>query len=291
MVGQLDRTIERRLLESVAGEELLRLFLGKTREVRLHLRADRHHLAPLLVGIGLERGDVRVGGRIGEVVFGHVGAVDHALVRQEMEILQDRQDRIAVLARERTDGMALLEVLQERAAGLGLGTKRRLRLGFLLDAVVALLELFHVRQDEFRLDHLGIAGGIDRGGLVATLLDVDDVIVFEATDDMQDRIALADVREELVAETFALGRALHKARDVGEFDGRANDLLRIVNLRQLLETGVLHLDDGGIRLDRAERIVLGGGLLLLGEGVKQGRLADVRQAHDTYGETHSLLTS
>ena len=108
---------------------------------------------------------------------------------------------------------------------------------------------------------------------------------------MQDRIALANVREELVAETFALGRALHKARDVGEFDGRADDLLRIVNLRQLLETGVLHLDDGGIRLDRAERIVLGGGLLLLGEGVKQGRLADVRQAHDTYGETHSLLTS
>jgi small GTP-binding protein len=39
--------------------------------------------------------------------------------------------------------------------------------------------------------------------------DVDDVRVLEAAQHVGDRVALADVGEELVAEAFALARALH----------------------------------------------------------------------------------
>ena len=48
--------------------------------------------------------------------------------------------------------------------------------------------------------------------------DVHDVGVLEAAHDMRDRVGLADVREELVAEALALRRARDEARDVDELD-------------------------------------------------------------------------
>ena len=84
------------------------------------------------------------------------------------------------------------------------------------------------------------------------------------------------------AETLALRGALHESRDVRELDRGADDLRGMVDRGELLETGVLDLDYGRIRLDRAERIVLGGGLLLLCERVEQCGLPDVGESYDTY---------
>ena len=47
-------------------------------------------------------------------------------------------------------------------------------------------------------------------------VDVDDVGVIEHADDLGDGLGLADVGEELVAQAFALGRALDDAGDVHE---------------------------------------------------------------------------
>ena len=55
--------------------------------------------------------------------------------------------------------------------------------------------------------------------------DVRDVVVLEAAHEMRDRVSLANVREELIAEPFALRRALDQARDVDELDDRRHDLL------------------------------------------------------------------
>ena len=172
-------------------------------------------------------------------------------------------------------------MLEERRARLGLGTERRLRLRLLADLVIVLLQLLHVRKDELRLDDLRIPDRIDRRGLVAALLDVDDVVVLEAPDDVQDRVALADVREELVAEALALRRTLHEARDVRELHGRADHLRALRHLREHVKPLVDDLHDRTVRLDRAERIVLRRRLLLLRERIEQGRLADVRQTYDT----------
>ena len=46
--------------------------------------------------------------------------------------------------------------------------------------------------------------------------------VFEAAHHLDDRVDFADVREELVAEPFALARALDQAGDVDELDRRGN---------------------------------------------------------------------
>ena len=47
--------------------------------------------------------------------------------------------------------------------------------------------------------------------------NVCDIAIFKTTQNVNDGIDLANVREELVAQPFTLGRAAHKAGDIDEF--------------------------------------------------------------------------
>ena len=55
-----------------------------------------------------------------------------------------------------------------------------------------------VGEHELGLDRLDVGDRVERAG------DVDDVLVLEAAHDLDDRVHLADVLEELVAEALAL---------------------------------------------------------------------------------------
>ena len=87
----------------------------------------------------------------------------------------------------------------------------------LLRALDALVDGLEVLEAELGVD------GADVGDRIDAALDVDDVVVLEAADDVRDRVGLADVREELVAEALALGCAAHEAGDVDEVDRRGDD--------------------------------------------------------------------
>jgi hypothetical protein len=86
---------------------------------------------------------------------------------------------------------------------------------------------------------------------------VDDVRVLEAAHDVDDGVGLADVREELVAQAFALGGAGHQAGNVHELHGGRQHALRLHDPGQLGEPGVRQFDDAHVGLDGAERVVLG----------------------------------
>ncbi len=107
---------------------------------------------------------------------------------------------------------------------------------------------------------------------------------------MRNRIDIADVRQELVAETLALRSARHESRDVDELHGRGHDLLRMHDVRELLQARIRHRHDTHVGVDRAERIVLSRDLRS-GEGVEQCRLADVRQTDDAAANWHGSLHS
>ena len=98
---------------------------------------------------------------------------------------------------------------------------------------------------------------------------MDHVRALETAHDVRDRIHLADVGEELVAETFAFGCPGDQAGDVDELDGRRDDLLRVCDCGQLLEPRIWHRHDPYVRVDGAERVVLRGDLRA-GERVEQG---------------------
>ena len=152
----------------------------------------------------------------------------------------------------------------------------------LVVAVQALLDRAHVGEAELGLDHLDVGHRVDLAR------DVDDVLVLEAAHHVDDRVGLADVGEELVAEAFALRCAGDEAGDVDEFDDRRHDLLGLDDRRPAREARVGQLDDADVRLDRAERIVLGRDAGLR-QGIEEGGLADVRQADDAAFEAHEGL--
>ena len=142
------------------------------------------------------------------------------------------------------------------------------------------LEAVEIGQHQLGFDRLGIGDRIDAP------LDMGDVAAFEAAQDVDDRVDLADVGEELVAEPFALGGAADEAGDVDELDLGLDLLRRLGDLADLVEPRIGHRDPADIGLDRAEWIIgrlrRGG----LGQRIEKGRFADVRQADNAAAEAH-----
>ena len=83
-----------------------------------------------------------------------------------------------------------------------------------------------------------------------------DVAVVEAPEHMDDGIRIPDVGKELVAQTFAPGRALDQTRDVDEFDHGGGEFLGVMLVAQPLEPLVRHGHNADVRVDGAERIVV-----------------------------------
>ena len=139
--------------------------------------------------------------------------------------------------------------------------------------VAALLHGFQVGEDKLEVDGRNIVRGVDPA------VDVNDVFILEAAHHVHDRVHLADMAQELVAQALAAARALDEARDIDELDCGGSGLLGVIHLRQHVQPAVGHGDDAGIRLDRAERIV-GGFRAGLRNRIKKRALAHVRETHD-----------
>ena len=85
---------------------------------------------------------------------------------------------------------------------------------------------------------------------------VDDVRVLEAAHDVDERVHLADVAEELVAQTLAVRRPLHQAGDVHELEGRRDERVDLGDLAELRQTRVRHAHHAEVGFDGAERVIL-----------------------------------
>ncbi len=115
---------------------------------------------------------------------------------------------------------------------------------------------------------------------------MDDIVVGETAQDVNDGVDLADVGEELVAQTLAPAGARDEAGDVDEFELGRNDLGRPGEGGDPLEPRIGHGNPADIGLDRAEREVGGGRRGRRGQRVEQRRFADIGQADDAAIKTH-----
>ena len=181
-------------------------------------------------------------------------------------------------ARPEIDGPRRLALAQRLQHGLQHGQGRLgllvAALGLLLQVVDAALDRIEVGQQQFGLDRLGVGDRID------PVLDVGDVGILEAAQDVDDRVHLADVAEELVAQALAPAGAAHQAGDVDELQLRRHQLGRFGQHGAAVEPLVGDGDPADVRLDGAEGIVGRFGRRGRGQRVEEGRLADVRQADD-----------
>ena len=211
----------------------------------------------------------------------HVGAVDDGLAREEAHFLP-HCIKIFVIRRafKRGGHAAGIEVpdesLHNRDRGLGVLAA----LGELDQLLETLLDRIEVGKKELRLNGRDVAQRIDGA------VHVGDVLVLEAAHHLDDGGALADVGQELVAQSLTLARALDEAGDVDEIDEGVNGFFRLGLGRQRVHAGVRHGNSGLVGLDGAEGIVGGLSVLGLGQGVEKSGLAHVGQADDTNTERH-----
>ena len=119
----------------------------------------------------------------------------------------------------------------------------------LLCLVNSALQHFNVGEDELKVNCLNVALGVNASVYVY------NIVVLKTAHNVNNRVALADIREELVPQTFALGRALYKSRYVNELNRRGCVFVGVVHLGELVESLVGHGYNAHIRLNRAERVV------------------------------------
>jgi len=174
---------------------------------------------------------------------------------------------------------ALLQQREGPAGGLEDGGVGLPPPHLLLEARDRLLQGLEVGEDELGGD------GLDVVLRIHPALDVHHVRVREGPGHHADGVRLADVREELVAEPLPLRGAPDNARDVHEGHGGGDDPLGVEHVGQYGEASVRQRHDPDVRLDGREGVVRrehG----RPGQGVEQGRLADVGQSRDSDGEGH-----
>ena len=154
---------------------------------------------------------------------------------------------------------------------------RRLRV--LEPALALLLQRLEILELQLGVDHFLVAQRVHRP------VDVHHVRILEAAQHVRDRVHLADVGEELVAEPLAFRGAAHQPGDVQELEGGVGGLLRFVQGGEPVDAIVGNRDHSDVRVLGRERIVRGehGSAR---ERVEQRALAHVGQTDDADGKTH-----
>ena len=198
---------------------------GQLRELGFDRSRDDDDLGALLGRELAHRLDERI--HVGRIL-GHVGDVHHGLGRDQVQLLQDLG--LALGQHDGARGLAVLERRQQHLQGIA-ARDSRLVVGLrrLLRSLMDLLHRVQVREHQLGVDDLDVVQRIDLAR------DVHDVVVHEAAHEVRDRMRLANVREELVAQPLALRCALDEARDVDELDDGRHDLLRLHDRRERVE--------------------------------------------------------
>ena len=281
-VPRADQPVEARLFQADLGQEHLALVARQHRDLGLDLGRDRDGGSALFRGALFDRAGIRVAGRCGGFV--HVADIEHRHGGQQAERV--KQLLFLRLALDKTRRFAVAQQRQ-RAVDEIECFLRFLVLASdpLLKRVDAALEAIEISQHQLGLDRLDIGDRIDR------VADMRHVRIVEAAHHVRDRVDLADVAEELVAEPLAFGRAFHEPCDIHEGEPRRHDLGGLRKLGQHVETRIRHRDLADIRLDGAERIVRSLRRRRFGQRIEERRLADIRQSDDAAFEAHAVTRS
>ena len=132
--------------------------------------------------------------------------------------------------------------------------------------------------------------GVDNVNIVSRIhfiVNVDDVVVFEAAHHVTDSFGFADVGQKLVAQAFTFRRAFNEACDINEFHRGRQNTLWFDDFSQFVQTRIGHRHDTGVRLNGTEGEV-GRFNTRFSERIEQGGFADVGQTDDTAFESHDL---
>src|SRR5690348_3540424 len=111
-----------------------------------------------------------------------------------------------------------------------------------------------------------------------------DIGALKTAHDLHNSVDLANVTEELVAESFARARASDQSGNIDKLDRRRDDFLRMRHLCQDIEPRVGNDHNADVWVDGAEGIILCRRFVRSGDGIKKRGFPNVRQADNSSAE-------
>ena len=109
---------------------------------------------------------------------------------------------------------------------------------------------------------------------------MNNIGIFEVTNNLTDSVSVANVCQELVSQTLAFVCALDQTSDIHKLNGCRHDSTRIDNLGQLLKPCVGHVNNAHVRVDGGKWVICGQATLAGQRGEQRG-FTNVWQANDT----------
>src|SRR3990167_9073546 len=98
---------------------------------------------------------------------------------------------------------------------------------------------------------------------------------------MDNGVNLPDMRQEFIAQSFPFGSVFYQSGNIIKLNNSRNNLFSFDDFSQYRQTLIRHFHYTDIRLDGAERIIGRFGYLPFEKGIKEGRLAHIRQPDDS----------
>jgi hypothetical protein len=233
---------------------------------------DHQHFCPFVGDGGAHRLGVGVARR--GAPFVDVADVEHRFVGQQVEI--GHQLAVLLVQFDGAGAAALFEyglVLEQQFDG-ALGILVAARRGLLLGLRQPALDGFEVFELQLGVDDSFVAHGVYRA------VHMGDVAVVEAAQHVNDGVALADVAQELVAESFTFAGALHQSGNVDDVAHGRYDTPRVNQLGELRQSfvGYGHLPHLGVDCTEREVCRL---CLCAAQAVEKSGFSYVGKAHDT----------
>ncbi len=156
----------------------------------------------------------------GEVRLVDVGDVEHGLGGHQLQLAENLR-RLRAVEREAADGIPRGEPRfagrEHLDAGLGVFVAGA---GGPLGPLQHAFDRLQVGEHQLGVDRFDVADRVDGP------FDVHHVGIGEAADDVQNRVDVADVGQELVAQPFALRRPADQPGNVDQLHDGRDDLLR-----------------------------------------------------------------
>jgi len=138
-----------------------------------------------------------------------------------------------------------------------------------------LVEGLKICKYEFEINDFDITFCID--GAIYMM----DILILKISDDLEDCIDIADMREKLVSESFSFARSLDESCDINKLDGCRDHFSAIDDDSDLLEAVICDIDYPSIGFDGTKWKIGSFSCIGLGKCVKESRFTDIWETDDT----------
>ena len=210
----------------------------------------------------------------------NVAHIEHRLAGQEEQIishsllilvLKCHAARVLALAQH------ILVASENFKLHLGITVAGSSHLG---DARNASLHRLQVAKLQLGVDNPLIAHGVDRA------VDMGNIIIVKAPQHVDYCIGLANVCQEFISQSLATAGTFHQSGDVNYLHCCGNNLSRMNQLGETIESLVGDSNHAHVGFDSTEREICRLRLSIR-QAVKQGGLAHIRQSHNTTLQCHN----